>query len=124
MIVPGSNLLRLALSVQGTQTLRWHQATGRTTNSVGKDVTAYADPVDVKGSFQPMSRASVMRNGLNIEKNYGTLYCVEPIQTAGRDLSGDQFSYGGSRWQAAGEIDWTMQDSWDAVTLVRIGPDA
>lgn len=124
MTVPGGNLLALALSVQGTQIVKWYRNTGRTTNAVGKDVAEYADPVDVRGSFQPMNRAQVMRNGFDLQKTYATLYGSEPFKPMGRDLSGDKFTFSGSKYQAVTDIDWTAQDSWDAVTLVRVGPDA
>ena len=124
MIVPGSNLLALALTIQGKQTVLWAQDAGRVINGVGKQVTAYNFPVAVEGSFQPMSRDRVQRDGWDLAKNYATFYASAPLKPVERGLSGDQFAYGGWLWQAVGDVDWFNQDGWDKVVLVRVGPYA
>lgn len=122
MIVPGSNLLAIALSVQGTQAVLWAQDVGRITNVVGKDVTDYAFPVAVTGSFQPKSRAWAALNGLDIQKAYALFYASQPMKPVSRGISGDQFAYGGSLWHAMNDTDWFHQDGWNAELLVRVGP--
>lgn len=123
MSVPGINTLALALSIQGVQKVMWYENTGRTTNSVGKDVPEYADAVAVYGSFQPMSRTQVEKMGFDLQEDYATFFASKPFSPVGRDGSGDQFTFGGSRWQAMADTDWFAQDGWDAVFMVRVGPD-
>lgn len=122
MIVPGSNLLKMALAVQGIQWVLWAQDLGRVTNAVGKDVTNYSFPVAVGGSFQPMSRSQIQRDGFDLSKSYATFYASEPLRPVGRGISGDRFAYGGSLYQAVEGQDWFAQDGWAAPVMVRIGP--
>lgn len=122
MIVPGSNLLKLALSVQGVQWVLWAQDLGRVTNAAGKDVTTYGFPVAVPGSFQPMSRGRVVIQGWDINKHYATFYAAEPLKPVGRGVSGDQFAYDGWLWQAEDGQDWYRQDGWSSIVVVRVKP--
>jgi hypothetical protein len=122
VIIPGSNLLRMALSVQGVQWVLWSQDLGRAINAAGKQVTNYAFPVAVPGSFQPMGRSRQQIQGWDMAKSYATFYASQPMKPVERGLSGDVFAYGGSLWQAVGDVDWFNQDGWDAITLVRTGP--
>lgn len=124
MIVPGSNLLALALTVQGVQHVLWAQDLGRVTNAVGKDVTSYSFPVAVGGAFQPKDSAWAALRGLDVQKSYAMFYASEPMRPVDRGLSGDHFAYGGSLWQPVGDVDWFNQDGWKSVALVRIGPYA
>lgn len=123
MIVPGSNLLNLALSVQGKQTVQWLRATDRAPNSVGQLVTTYADPVPIHGSFQPKNQAWAQSHGLDLAKDYALFYASDDMTAVKRGESGDRFTYGGATFQAASdEADWFQQDGWKAMLLVRIGP--
>lgn len=122
MNVPGSNLLNLALSVQGRQVVQWFQATGRAPNSVRELVTTYVDAIDVPGSFQPKNRAWAQSHGLELGKTYAMFYASEPMKSVARDLSGDKFVFGGANWQSVGDVNWFAQDGWESVLLVQTGP--
>lgn len=124
MSLIGNNLLSLAMSVQPKQAAVWHQFTGRTTNTIGYDVPTFAAPATLYGSWQPMSKETAQRLGFDIQESYAYFYASAPVNTAGRDMQGDEFTFDGSRWKAYGTVDWMALDSWSEILLVRIGPDA
>ena len=51
------NLLNAALTLIPPVTVSWRKATGRTQNALGQWVTAYANPVPLVCSFQPVEKA-------------------------------------------------------------------
>lgn len=120
-MIPGQNLLNMALSVIARQTITYYRATGRTLNDVGQDITAYASPVSIVGSLQPVPRQLYEQLGLDLQKSYYTFYTSNNIEDVGRDVSGDQFVFNGQRYQVESDNDWYAQDGWKGVLCVLIG---
>lgn len=120
MIVPGSNLLGMALSVIQPQTLTHHAWAGRTTDDAGEYVTAYADPVDIEGSMQAVNKKLYQVYGLNLAKNYAQLYTAADVNPTARDRSGDLLQFGGRWWLAESDMNWTAQDGWRKMLCVEV----
>lgn len=120
MGVPGSNLLNLALSVIAKQTLTYYQATGRTLNAVGQEITTYASPVTVMGSFQPVPRILYEKYGLDFQKSYFTFYASVNLIDIQRDVSADQIAFGSQRYQCLSSNDWFAVDGWKGILCVLI----
>lgn len=123
MSVPGSNLLNMALTVIAPQTVKLFKTTARAANAIGMQVSAYAAPVNVRGSFQPVPRNLYQQYGLDFNKNYATFYVSALIQDVTRATGGDQVEFGGRRYQVLSENDWIQVDGWTAPLLVDIGPE-
>ncbi|WP_197335302.1 phage collar protein [Ralstonia solanacearum] len=66
-MIPGSNLLGLALSVIGKQRVEYFRYIGRKTNDIGDDVSVYADPVPMFGSVQAVDRNMYQYLGLDFQ---------------------------------------------------------
>lgn len=120
-MIPGSNILNIALSVIARQTVSYFAFTGRVLNAVGEDIPSYADSVDIVGSLQPVPRILYEQYGLDLQKTYYTFYTSNPVKDVGRDVSGDQFEFGGQRFQVESNNDWYAQDGWKGVLCVLIG---
>ena len=124
MSVPGSNILKQALTVIASQTVIYYQYQGVTLNSVGQDVTAYSAPVLMKGSFQPVPRSLYQQYGLDFTKDYFTFYTSNNVLDVNRDISGDQIAYLGQRYQVEADNDWFAIDGWKGCLVVRVGLDS
>jgi hypothetical protein len=120
MIVPGSNLLAIALGAIASQTITWEKFLSRSTNEAGNDVSVYDDPVPIKGSFQTVNRDSYQKLGLDFKENYSILYAVTPLTDLERDSSGDRFQWNGKYWQAKSNNDWQGQDGWNGLLCVEV----
>jgi hypothetical protein len=114
MFVPGSNLLNLALTVIHKQMVTYHQATGRSQNSIGQFVTTYTNSAMV-GSFQPVDKKLYEAYGLDLQKTYATFYTSNNIIDIARDVSNDQITYNGQLYQCESNNDWFAQDGWKGV---------
>lgn len=116
-----NNLLNTALRVIPKQTVKYYQFLSRTTNDIGRDVSNYADSVDLLGSLQAVSWDRLQFLGLDSEEEYVIFYTSNDLLNIERDTSGDQLAYQGKRYQVIGKPnDWIRQDGWNGVLCVRI----
>jgi hypothetical protein len=120
-MIPGSNLLKIALRVIAKQTVSYEAAISRTTNAAGLWVTSYAAPVPLSGSFQPIDRSYYLQYGLDFTKYYANWYdpsgTVKDVQ---RNTAGDRITYAGSKFTALSSTDWTAPDGWNGTLFVRV----
>ena len=114
-----ANLLALALSIIGSQTVSYMKYNGRTTNEVGQDIASYDAPIDLKGSFQPVPTSLYAQNGLDFSKKYYTFYASSDLLDIQRDVSGDKLIYAERTYQIEDENDWFVYNGWKGVLCVR-----
>ena len=120
-MIPGINVLSMALTVIAPQTVLYYAFQGRVTNAAGLDVATYATPVeDSQGSVQPVERKLYQQFGLDLRKSYVNWFVSRAILDVARDVSGDQFVYAGSRYQCQSITNWKSQDGWVQVLAVEI----
>ncbi len=120
-MIPGQNLLNMALTVIAKQPIQYYQFAGRTLNSIGQDVTTYLDPFTIYGSFQPVPRNLYEAYGLDLQKEYYNLYVSQDVLDVLRDVSGDQIIFNNSRFQCESNNDWFALDGWKGILCVFIG---
>lgn len=121
MPIPGQNLLNMAFSLIAKQAVQYYQYASRSSNAVGQDITVYEDPVAMFGSLQAVPKNLYEFYGLDLQKSYCTFYCSSDILDIARDVSGDQLTYNGRRYQVESNNDWYAQDGWKGVLVVDIG---
>jgi len=122
-MIPGQNILKMALSVIAKQTVLYYKFAGRSLNAVGQDVTTYSSPFVIVGSFQPVPKRLYAQYGLDFQKSYYTFYTSNPILDVERKVSADQIAYNGQRFQCESNTDWFSIDGWKGVLCVFLGQD-
>lgn len=120
MLVPGSNLLAMALGVIGSQTVEWRRYTGQTTTAAGLKVDTWADPVPLAGSLQPVDSAVLHNLGLDWTKSYARFYAPADVGQVQRDRTGDKLTWNGRTFQVLDKSDWFGQDGWAGVLCVEV----
>lgn len=120
MTVPGSNLLKSALTVIQRSVIQYYAAQSRTLNDVGQWLTVHAQPFEVYGSFQPVPKRLYEAYGLDLQKSYYIFYSLQPIVDVRRDVSNDQLTYQGERFQCESNTGWFRADGWDAVLCCKL----
>lgn len=114
-MIPGSNLLNMAFGVIAKTTVSYLKYLSRATNVIGLDVSTYADPINLMGSWQPVPRNKYEAMGLDFNKNYAMFYVSKDILDLQRNVSGDQIQYAGKTWNCLSETDWFGIDGWTGV---------
>ena len=120
MTVPGSNILDLAMTVLGSQTVNYFRALDRTLNNIGQNITEFDAGILVSGSFQPVPRRLYEIYGLDFQKSYFTFYVSKNVIDLQRNVSGDQLEFQGQRYQCESNNDWFGEDGWVGVLCVLI----
>lgn len=125
MIVPGSNLLRQALGLIGSQSVEYYAYVDRVTSSTGRDVTEYAAAVTVtEGSVQAVPRNRYASLGLDFSRNYVTWFVPQNVLGLGRDVSGDQIGFNSRRYDIETMTSWFAQDGWVECLCVEMAGNA
>jgi hypothetical protein len=119
-MIPGSNLLGLALSVIGKQRVEYFRYIGRKINDIGDDISIYADPAPMLGSVQAVDRNMYQYLGLDFQKRYVRFYACADLQDIARDRSSDQIEWAGYRYQLLSDVDWFNVDGWDGALCVQL----
>jgi len=119
-MIPGSNLLKTALSLIAPQSIIYYKANGRALNNIGQDVTTYDTALVVRGSFQPVPRRLYQSYGLDFQKSYFTFYASVDVIDLQRDVSADQIAFKGARYQCESANDWFAMDGWTGVLCALI----
>lgn len=122
-MIPGSNLLGLALGTIGKTPASWLRFLARAEDEMGNYVSSYADPVTIHGSLQPVSSSRLIHLGLDINRAYFSFFSSSAVTGVQRDSSGDILEIAGRRYQVldAGDSDWRSVDGWSEVIIVDIG---
>lgn len=115
-MIPGTNLLRMALTVVNPQGVTYYAPESRTLNDIGQYVTTYADPILLQGSFQPVQRQVLQSMGLDMQKSYYVFYSLYNLQDVERDTSPGLLIYiTGDVLQIESDTEWINQDGWKGV---------
>ena len=123
MTVPGSNVLRMALRVLGRQTVVLYRYASRSTSATGRDVAVYSPPLVVtEGSVQPVPRTRYAAMGLDLTRSYVTWFTSASVRGIERDRAPDQFVFGGRLYDVTAVTPWNLQDGWNEVVGVDLGP--
>lgn len=122
MNVPGSNILSLALTAIRPQTLQWQAFVTRERNATGAWVSSYLDPVDIWGSMHPVNKKLYQTLGLDLAKNYQTLYTSADVRVTARDRRGDLVLFAGSTWECESDQNWAAVDGWRKILCVEVPP--
>jgi hypothetical protein len=124
MNIPGANLLSIASRVIRFETLGHRSFISRETNSTGDFVSIFAASVDITGSMQPINRRLYQELGLNLSKNYATLYTSATVKATDRDREGDLITFAGKTWQCESDQNWAAMDGFVKMLCVEVPPYA
>lgn len=122
MIVPGSNLLNMALSIIGSDTILFSKFLGRELNAAGKYINVYAPQVPLEGSWQPMDQRAYQTYGLDLQKQYFMFYTSEVVESIARGSAPDLVERNGRKYETKGDTPWFSVDGWTAAMFVDVGP--
>lgn len=117
MSVPGCNLLNMALTLIAEQTIQYYAFVNRSLNAVGQEISVYAEPITLKGSFQPLSRALYQTFGLDLQRSYYSFYVSKNVMDLERDISPDLIVFNGLVLQCESNNDWYSQDGWKGILV-------
>lgn len=116
------NLLAVALSLVGRQTVVVRRFVSLGTTAAGNPAPTFATAETVSGSFQPLSAAMVQTMGLDLGRAYATFWSdvAPPLEEVNRGRAGDRVIYGGEIYEVHAPINWTASAGWRGVILGKV----
>lgn len=120
-MIPGMNLLNLALTVIEPQGVEWHPFAGRTENALGQFITTYGTPMPLWGSWQPLDSKKYAELGLDLAKQYFMFYTSANVEAIQRGESGDLLIWNGRKHHVEDDTRWFQLDGWNGLLCVDIG---
>lgn len=123
-MIPGMNLLAMALTVIASNSVNYFAFAARVTQANGVDLTTYHPFVTItQGCTQAVDRSLYKEYGLDWEKTYIVWYVPNlNASDIARDTSADVIEVDNGRYQLAGGTDWFKRDGWKSFLGVLIGP--
>jgi hypothetical protein len=120
-MIPGNNLLMVAMGAINQQPVQYIKALGRTENDAGYLITDYAPPVPVHhSSVQAVPRSLYSQLGLDLQKRYVRWFVSANVVDVSRGAAGDNILYGGRRYSVESITEWFSQDGWCECLCVEV----
>lgn len=120
-MIPGDNLLAMALSIMGTQDVQYYAFASRSVNTIGYEVNTYDEPVTITGSLQALPLNEYEKFGFDMAREYVTFFANLQMKESGRDRSSDYFTANGFRYSIVLVTDWSAIDGWSEVKAIKDG---
>lgn len=117
------NILNMALGLVGRQYFDFYAFIDRSENAIGYDVARYANPQTICGQIQAVQRNLYSVYGLDLQKNYITIYLSQDAFNVARDISGDQIIFAGDKYQCLSNVPWFKINGWVSILAVQIPND-
>ena len=119
-MIPGSNLLNRAARLIRLTPIDYYAFNVRQMNAVGQWVPYYNPMTPFPASVQAVPRDTYVRLGLDLQKNYVTVFASVNAVDLERDSSGDRFVFDGSMYQIESENSWFLRDGWAECLAVEV----
>lgn len=119
-MIPGANILNMALTLIAKQSFQYFQFMSRTPSTAGQYIATYSSPYEMCGSVQAVPRNLYQSYGLDFQNNYLTFFVSAGFLDIERDVSGDQINFRGKRFQCLSKTDWFLIDGWVGIMAVEI----
>lgn len=118
------NLLPIAMnatSILGcNQQFEFYQFQGSTLDDLGRDIPQYSDPINLKGSIQAVPNKMYEQLGLDLDKNYITVFCPQLIQSLAQNTQPDRIIWNNRTFEAIETKDWTNLNGYTKALFVEI----
>lgn len=89
----------------------------------GRDIPEYSEPVTLTGSIQAVPNKMYEQLGLDLDKNYKTVFCPELMRSLAESLQPDIIEYNGGRYQIVENKNYYETNGWTKALMVELKND-
>ena len=118
------NVLNIAMRATAplgcNQPFALYKYAGTVIDEMGRDVPQYAEPVQYTGSIQPVSSKMYQQLGLDLSKNYKTLYCSSLIEGLAENAQPDRIVYNGKTYDTVENQVWYETNGWTKAIVCEV----
>lgn len=118
------NLLPIAMAATQilgcNKLLEFYKYLGSALDDMGRDVPVFADPVIITGSVQAVPNRMYEQLGLDLNKNYKTVFSTELIQSIAEEIQPDRIVYDGRTYEIVENKNWYETNGYTKVLMVEL----
>lgn len=119
MLVPGSNVLKIAMRYLGNQTVKIKPYRETVITDDGRMIPQFDDEIIITGSWQPLNLTTKKFLEIELSQDAANFFTNHPLFSIDRDRASDVAFYNGATWRIRSVTDWQSQDGWKQVLLYR-----
>jgi len=113
------NLLNRAMAIIPPTPVVYKKFLGNVVSSNGISKPTYSEPITIENaSVQPVKKLAYQELGLDLQKEYRTVFVPANIVSLEGQLSSDIFIFEGRTWKAFGNTSWYSYDGWNELIVV------
>ena len=91
-----------------------------TIDDMGRDVPVFADPVLMTGSIQAVPNKMYEQMGLQLDKNYKTVFSLALIQSIAENIQPDRIVYNGLTFEVVENKNWYETNGYTKILVVEL----
>lgn len=121
------NLLPVAMAATNilgcNKSFEFYKFKGSTLDEFGRDIPEYFAPVTYTGSIQAVPNKLYEQLGLQLDKNYKTVFCPQLMQSLAEQTQSDIIVYDNKKFQIIENKNWFNQNGYIKILMVEIKND-
>ena len=121
------NLLPVAMAATNilgcNKSFEFYKFKGSTLDEFGRDIPEYFTPVTYTGSIQAVPNKMYEQLGLQLDKNYMTVFCPQLMQSLAEQTQSDIIVYDNKKFQIIENKNWFNQNGYTKILMVEIKND-
>lgn len=118
------NLLPIAMRATNilgcNKNILYFQYNGTTTDAMGRDIPDYLDPITLGASVQAVSNKTYQELGLDLNKNYKTIWAEHPLFSIAERKQPDKIVYDNLIFQIVENRKWSETNGYTRALIVQI----
>lgn len=87
---------------------------------MGKDVPVFEEPITLTGSIQAVSNKMYEQLGLDLDKNYKTVFCSALMQSIAEEIQPDRIIYENRTYELVENKNWYETNGWTKALMVEL----
>lgn len=118
------NLLPAAMAATNilgcNKSFKFYKFKGSTLDELGRDIPEYFDPASYTGSIQAVPNRIYEQLGLELDKNYKTIFCPELMRSLAESTQSDIIEYDGKKYQIIENKNYYETNGWTKALVAEL----
>lgn len=118
------NLLPIAMKATNilgcNKQVLYYQYNGTKTDTMGRDIPDYLDPITLWASVQAVSNKTYQELGLDLNKNYKTIWAEHPLYSIAERKQPDRIIYDNLIFQLVENRKWSETNGYTRALIVQV----
>lgn len=101
------------------QTFLFYKRLSSVVDDMGRDVPQYDAPLSLTGSIQAVPNKMYEQLGLNLDKNYKTVFCSALIRSIAEEIQPDRIVYNSKTYDVVENKNWYETNGYTKLLIVE-----